>query len=200
MHLRAAVNSHQMRAVAARILSPSLNEVLMTFITRTAAACVLLTFAAEATVGASVGSRRSAYVGGTIATFGNATEPIKGTLQTTDSRALVFHVEASGFSPAALDIPYANVVRVEYGQKAGRRVGAAIGYSIIVGPAGLLALLSKKRHHYVTVEYLGSEGASEVAVFEVGKDVVRSTLATVESRSGKSVAYLDADARLLGMR
>ena len=85
---------------------------------------------------------------------------------------------------------------LEYGQKAGRRVGAAIGYSVLVGPAGLLALLSKKRRHYLTVGYTSDDGEPQVAVFEVGKDIVRATLAILEARSGKKVVYQTEDARL----
>jgi len=85
---------------------------------------------------------------------------------------------------------------LEYGQKAGRRIGAAIGYSVVAGPAGLLALLSKKRRHYLTVGYTNDEGKPQVAVFEVGKDIVRTTLAILEARSGKKITYQSEDARL----
>ena len=93
-------------------------------------------------------------------------------------------------------IPYANVMDVEYGQKAGRRVGAAIGYSALLGPVRLLALFSKKRNHYVTVGYTGPDGAAQLAVFEIGKDIVRPTLAILETRSGKKIVFQDDDARL----
>jgi hypothetical protein len=79
--------------------------------------------------------------------------------------------------------------------KAGRRVGAAIGYTILAGPAGLLALLSQKRRHYVTVAFTGDDGQPQAAVFEVGKDAVRPMLAIVAARSGKAVVYQDKDAR-----
>src|SRR5262245_18949764 len=129
----------------------------MKSITRTAAVLVLVALATEATGAASVGSRSAAYIGGTVTTFSNATAPIRGQLRTTDETALVFEADVQTADVQTHDgvitIPYTHVLDVEYGQKAGRRVGAAIGYSVVFGPAGLLALLSKKRHHYVTVEY-----------------------------------------------
>ena len=72
---------------------------------------------------------------------------------------------------ARLAIPYDRVNSLEYGQKAGRRVGVAI----MVSP---IALLSKKRKHFVTLSYLDESDKQQAAVFELGKDVVRVTLAT----------------------
>jgi hypothetical protein len=60
---------------------------------------------------------------------------------------------------------------LEYGQKAGRRVGAAIGYSILLGPIGLLTLFSKKRNHFLTIGYKGADDKDQVAVIELGKDI-----------------------------
>jgi hypothetical protein len=44
-------------------------------------------------------------------------------------------------------------------------------------------------------EAAGDDGQAHVAVFEVGKDAVRHTLAIVAARSGKAVVYQDKDAR-----
>ena len=155
----------------------------------------LVAFATELTGIASVGSRRAAYVGGTVTALASATSPVNGYIQTADESALVFDADAQPSLDQSIRIPYANVIDLEYGQKAGRRVSAAIGYSIVVGPAGLLALMSKKRHHYLTVGYTTDDGKAQVAVFEVGKDIVRTTLAIVQARSGKKIAYQDEDAR-----
>ena len=119
----------------------------------------------------------------------SATSPIDGYLETADEHALVFDADERASTDLAIRIPYANVIDLEYGQKEGRRVGAAIGYSIVIGPAGLLVLLSKKRRHFVTVAYMADNGTTQVAVFEIGKDIVRTTLAIIQARSGKQVAY-----------
>ena len=167
----------------------------MKSVTRTAALLLLLALGTEATGVASVSSRKAAYVGGTVTAFAGATEPIGGSLDTSAESALAFTSTDAAFAGRTVTIPYRNILDVEYGQKAGRRVGAAIGYSLLVGPVGLLALLSKKRTHYVTVGYTGPRGEAEVAVLEIGKDIVRSTLAIVQARSGKKVVYQDRDAR-----
>lgn len=168
----------------------------MKIITNHVAVVVLLALATEATGAASVGSSKAAYIGGTVNASATAGSPIKGLIETTDDHALVFNPDVKERPLPSIRIPYANVTEIEYGQKAGRRVGAAIGYSVVFGPAGLLALMSKKRRHYLTVEYTSGDGTAQVAVFEVGKDIVRPTLAIVEAQSGRKIAYQDEEARL----
>jgi hypothetical protein len=59
-------------------------------------------------------------------------------------------------------------------------------------------LFSKKRKHFVTIGYTDGAGKEEVAVFELGKDIVRTTLPILEARSGKKIVYQDEDARKSG--
>ena len=87
-----------------------------------------------------------------------------------------------------LEIQYASISELEYGQKAGRRVGVAV----MISP---LALFSKKRKHYLTVSYKDQAGKDQAAVFELGKDIVRTTLKIVETRSGKDITFQDDEAR-----
>ena len=77
---------------------------------------------------------------------------------------------------------------MEYGQKAGRRVAVAV----MVSP---LALFSKKRNHYLTITYKDKAGMEQAGVFELGKDIVRTTLAVLELRSKKQIEYQDDEAR-----
>lgn len=144
----------------------------------------LVTFAVvlglSSVVFAGLNSRKALYIGGT-ASIKDSTE---GMLLTQDETALTFAPEKG--SP--LTIPYAAITGLEYGQKAGRRVGVAI----MVSP---LALFSKKRRHYLTVTFTDGAGKEQAAVFELGKDIVRTTLSIVEVRSGKSIEYQDEDAR-----
>jgi len=91
-----------------------------------------------------------------------------------------------------MSIPYAKIIDLEYGQKAGRRVGAAIGYSILLGPLGLLTLFSKKKNHYLTIGFKDAGDKDQVAVLELGKDIIRTTIPIVETRSGKKVTFQDA--------
>jgi hypothetical protein len=88
-----------------------------------------------------------------------------------------------------------SIVDLEYGQKAGRRVGAAVATTVLLGPIGLLTLLSKKRNHFLTIGVKDETGKDQVAVLELGKDIVRTTLPVVETRSGKKIEYQDDEAR-----
>lgn len=148
--------------------------------TLTVVAAVLVTFAVS--VGA-VDSRKAQYVGGTVKGLAEKSE---GRFDTTNDERLVFTPEQKGSTP--LHIPYASITELEYGQKAGRRVGVAI----MVSP---LALFSKKRNHFLTITYTDAENKEQAAVFELGKDIVRTAIKVVETRSGKDVQYQDDDAR-----
>jgi hypothetical protein len=138
------------------------------------------------------------YFGGTVDTFIDATRPVDGRMDIRDANILVFTGNYKPFKGARLSIPYTSIVDLEYGQKAGRRVGAAIGSAVLLGPLGLFVLFSKKRKHYLTVGYMDADGKAQAAVFEFGKDVIRQVLTVVETRSGKKIEYQDDEARKSG--
>ena len=77
--------------------------------------------------------------------------------------------------------------------QAGRRLGLAI----VLSP---LFLLSKKRRHYLTIGYIDQQGEQQAAVFELGKRIVRSTLAALEAKTGLRVEYEDEKARQAARR
>ncbi|MBA3948826.1 MAG: hypothetical protein H0X44_02645 [Acidobacteria bacterium] len=138
------------------------------------AACLVLSVTLSA-----VPADMAMYVGGTIPNLKDKTE---GKLSTSSSSTLTFQAK----DDAPISIPYKTVTSLEYGQKAGRRVGVAI----LISP---LALFSKKRKHYLTVTYMDGK-AEQAAVFELGKDIVRTTLTVLQVRTGKDVEYQDAEA------
>jgi hypothetical protein len=123
---------------------------------------------------------KAQYVGGTMA----VPEKADGKLTTQDASFARFTF-GKGQSAA---IPYNGITSLEYGQKAGRRVAAAV----MVSP---LALFSKKRKHYLTVGYKDEAGKDQGAVFELGKDTVRATLVAFEARSGKKIEYESEEAK-----
>lgn len=125
------------------------------------------------------------YRGGTIR---DLEPPAKGELTTRDEDRFQF-LHKSGIISA----PYREVNLLEYGQKAGRRLSLAI----VVSP---LFLLSKKRRHYLTIGYVDEQGEQQALVFELGKRVVRSTLAGLEARTGLAVDYENEQARQAGRR
>jgi hypothetical protein len=138
-----------------------------------------------------------AYAGGTLALVNDSRARVEGHLDLSDPQALVF--VAGGNS--ALRIQYASIQDLEFGQKVRRRVAAASGTTALLGPLGALAFTMKKREHYLTVVYTDDSGVNQVAVLELGKNVVRSTLSIIEARSGTVVEYQDSQlARTAGVR
>ncbi|MGE0445648.1 MAG: hypothetical protein AB7P99_10505 [Vicinamibacterales bacterium] len=134
----------------------------------------------------AVGSKKAEYVGGTIVGLPERTE---GLLDTSGAEVFRFTPEKRGF--AAIEVPYASITSLEYGQKAGRRVGVAI----LVSP---LALFSKKRKHFMTISFNDAEAKEQALVLELGKDIIRTTLTVLETRSGKDIEYQDDEARKAG--
>src|SRR5438270_755585 len=126
----------------------------------------------EALAWAGLGSDKMMYVGGTINSIKEGTEG-KGSAK--DEKVFVFTYQGG-----TLTIPYDQMNDLEYGQKAGRRLGVAIAIT-------WMALFSKKRRHFLTIGYKDANDKQQAAVFELGKDVVRVTLATLEARSGRKI-------------
>lgn len=166
----------------------------MTRLTRFVAAILVAAFVTQDVLFA-LGSKNAAYFGGTVAIFGSPEDPVEGRLDTANELALEFTPLDKKLASKRLSIPYAKVIDIEYGQKAGRRVGAAVGTTVLLGPIGLLSLFSKKRKHFLTIGFKDDQDRDQVAVMELGKDIVRTTLAIVQTRSGKELEYQDDEAR-----
>ena len=132
----------------------------------------------------AVGGSDTSYIGGTINTIKEGTE---GTSSAKDEKVFVFD-----YKTGKLTIPYDRVNDLEYGQKAGRRLGLALAISPWL-------LLSHKRKHFLTVGYLDENDKQQAAVFELGKNVIRVTLTTLEARTGKKIEYQDEEARKSGL-
>ncbi|MBI4455077.1 MAG: hypothetical protein HY644_04175 [Acidobacteria bacterium] len=141
---------------------------------------LIVVFALELPLWAGLGSKDTMYVGGTLTAIKQETE---GRSSTDDEKVWTFI-----YKGGKLAIPYDRMNSLEYGQKAGRRVGLAIAASPV-------ALLSKKRKHYLTINFLDENDKQQAAVFELGKDVVRTSLSALEARSGRKIEYQDEEAR-----
>lgn len=151
---------------------------------RLVALALVSVFLCEPAAFAGLGQDKTAYVGGTENQIKDGAE---GTSSAKDEKNFVFVYQGG-----TLSIPYDQVNDLEYGQKAGRRLGVAIA----VTP---LALFSKKRKHFLTIGWKDDQDKQHAAVFELGKGVVRTTIATLEARTGKKVEYQDDEARKSGM-
>ena len=143
-----------------------------------------------APLAASAANDKSSYYGGTIPEFKDAKHPIEGHLQTSDETALQFLYQKD----QKVSIPYDKFIDMEYGLKSGRRVGAAVASTILLGPIGLLFLMSKKQKHFLTIGFKDAADKEQVAVFQVDKDAVRTLLPILEARTGKKIYYQDKDA------
>jgi hypothetical protein len=143
--------------------------------------CVV--FILEATMFAGLGADKTMYVGGTVTSVKEGSE---GLSTAKDEKVFIFN-----HSGGKLEIPYDRVNDLEYGQKAGRRLGVAIAVTWV-------ALFSKKRKHFLTVGFTDDNGKQQAAVFELGKNVVRVTLASLEARTGRKIEFEDDEARKSG--
>lgn len=146
---------------------------------RTVIAALVIAATAAVTLHA-VGSDKAQYVGGTITTV---QEKAETRLTLTSETEFIFDAGKKG----RVAIPYAGITEIEYGQKAGRRVGAAV----LVNP---LMLFSKGRKHFFTITFTDADNKDQVAVFELGKNIFRQSIKIVEVRSGKELILQDNDA------
>jgi hypothetical protein len=145
---------------------------------------VLIGFVCQASLGA-VDGKKAMYVGGTRTDIKEAAE---GKFDVSAEDVMAFTPDKTKVRHT---ISYKDVTELEYGQKAGRRV--AVG--LLVSP---LALFSKKRKHYLTINFKDDTGKDHAVVFELGKDIVRTTLAILEARTSKQIQYQDEEARKSG--
>lgn len=129
---------------------------------------------------AAVRGEEVMYVGGTIPNLPEATE---GWVDIKTPAKLVFSSKTGGF-----EIAYPSIKSLEYGQKAGRRVGVAIVISV-------WALFSKKRKHFLTIGFDDSEGVPHGVVLEIAKGRAKTFITVIEARSGKKVEYESDEAK-----
>jgi hypothetical protein len=150
---------------------------------KSVALLLFVVFALEPAVWAGLGSDKTMYVGGTVNSIKDGTE---GASSAKDEKEFLFI-----FQGGKLAVPYDRINDLEYGQKAGRRLGLAIAVT-------WMALFSKKRKHFLTVGFKDEAGKQQAAVFELGKNVERVTLASLEARTGQKIEYEDDEARKSG--
>ena len=138
---------------------------------------LLVTIASPALL--AVDGDKAMYMGGTV----DIKKEMEGKLDVSNDKTLTF-----AYKRLTWTLPYDQIVELEYGQKAGRRV--AVG--VLISP---FALFSKKRNHYLTISFKDLEGKEQAVVFELGKDIVRTTLKVLQVRSGKEIHFQDEEAR-----
>ena len=151
-------------------------------------AAVLSAHAVSPALLGGVPGDKAVYRGGTL---GVPAAGAQGSVTTTDPAHFLF-----AHKGGRLAVPWERVNLLEYGQKAGRRVGVATATALIVAPVlAPLPLFSKKRRHFLTINFFDEQGQQQAVVLELGKNIVRTTLASLEARTGKKVEHLDQEAR-----
>jgi hypothetical protein len=139
-------------------------------------------------------SRSAKYVGGTVATI---PPEVLGALDTSDQKVLSFEWAGTKKTEGQTwRIAYSQVTGLSYGQHAGRRTGAAIAAGAVTfGMGAVPYLFTKKRRHYLTIEFLDDKGKKQGAIFLVGKKAIGNLLDDLEAKTGKKTQFDDEDAR-----
>ncbi|MCC6857831.1 MAG: hypothetical protein IT158_04685 [Bryobacterales bacterium] len=145
--------------------------------------CLLVLLVPVLAVAEETEGARIEYAGGTMASLPQGSG---GRMDLSRGDALRIRVRDS-----LLEIPYASINLLEYGQKVDRRLVE----SIVISP---LLLLAKRRKHFLTLGFTGADGRQQALVFQVHKGAVRAVLAGLEARTGRRVEYQDAEARKAG--
>jgi len=129
-----------------------------------------------------IGSR-VLYVGGTVP---GVQSKSGARLALVQDDALQLSVRGNSFL-----IPYKDVTGLEYGLRMNRRYIEAA----LISPVFLVA---KKKTHFLTIDYVDSDGKQQAMVLQVGKDEIRPLLVSLEARTGRRVEYQDEEARKAG--
>lgn len=126
------------------------------------------------------------FAGADSVEFQGGTLPLQNgaklTVNLADPAAAVFTGKGQ-----TVRILWAGIKTIEYGQTASRRVTAAI----LLSP---IALFSKSRKHYVSVEWTDEQGQAQAASFRADKDNFRSILSALRAKSGIDVNCGDPEA------
>lgn len=129
---------------------------------------------------------KAKYLGGTLTSIAENTDFEFDT--NGESVALLLWKKHKNNPAGKLEVPYKTIESIEYGQKAGRRVGVAIAISP-------LALFSKKRKHYLTIGYQDADSKPQGIVIEIPKGTAKKMITILEVRSGKKVEYESEEAK-----
>jgi hypothetical protein len=132
---------------------------------------------------ALAGQSHAQYAGGTSSQLAAG---VAGQIELTDEDYFAFYSRKT-----QVRVPYDRINLIEYGQNVSRRLALAV----LVSP---LFMLSKTRKHFLTVGYVGEDGKQQALVFRVDKGGIRSTLVSLEARTGLKVEYQDEEARKAG--
>ena len=136
--------------------------------------------------------KKVAYIGGSTKNkhFPSVKKNVVGHLNTDDNQLLMFIPDKKNLS--AYTIPYSQIIAIEYGQDIGRLADRMSTLEKFFTP---LSSHIKIPRHYVTIGYIDSNDQAQVAVFELGINIVRTTLPILIMRTGIEITYQDEEAK-----
>jgi len=136
--------------------------------------------------------KKTAYIGGSTKDrhFPNVKKELLGRLNTDDNQLLMFIPDNKKLS--VYTIPYSQIIAIEYGHEVGR---LADNMNTMEKLTLLLSSRVKIPRHYVTIGYMDNNDQVQVTVFELGMNIVRTTLPVLIVRSGIEITYQDEEAK-----
>jgi len=154
-----------------------------------------------ATVIFAVSKDKAMYVGGTLRDFprggmgarvhvdilgGANVSKIEGRIDTQSESELVFDTGGNG----SLAIPFKAVAALAYGLEP-HEIPEGGTFLITWDP---LDQYTSKAHYFLSIRYVDQAGVEQGVVFELGRDVVRPILQTLEARTGRAIEFTHIDA------
>jgi hypothetical protein len=143
----------------------------------------------------AVGKDKALYVGGTVEDFPQGSAPfitwgapkIEGRINTTSESEFTFE----GGRWGVLRIPFNAISSISYGLEHRHRVPRAL---LLVIPWDPTEQFTNDAHYLLTLAYLDQSRREHEVVFELGREIARSTLETLERRTGKPVEFGNVEA------
>lgn len=138
----------------------------------------------------AVGKDEALYLGGTLREFPPGSKPrnVTGRLNTSSASDLVFEAGRAG----SLAIPYSAIVSLEYGLDPGRR-GQAPKARLLLIPWDVTDQFTANPHYLLTLVYQDSSGIEQTVIFELGQNLPRVTLETLERHTRKKVDFQNVE-------
>lgn len=146
---------------------------------RAAGIALVALLAASATL-AAVPKDKAKYVGGTAPPAMNAV----GTLSAADPNELSFQPHKG----KAWQVPYTRIKSLRYATeneyRSHRKLTAS---SILLGERAGTEVIERTSAGYLTIDYQDAAGKTQVAVFELGRDLAVGLLPSLEARTGLKI-------------
>jgi hypothetical protein len=130
--------------------------------------CMLLVIAMSISAFAIVEGSDVMYIGGTIPALNAGAI---GHLDTTSQTSLAFATPGK-----ILVIPYDRIQSFQYSRQVARHYGALLTVAVVL-------VKFRQRRHFVEIKYLDDTNTSQVAIFEIPKEMPRTLMAVLSTRA-----------------